>query len=81
MLSTGSSAMSMIQAQQSDQQAQQNSAMNIWGERQKAEKERVKTLEGLRDAVAKIDADIHKSRSKTATSINKDMQQLLTQVG
>jgi len=81
MLSTGSSAMAMVQAQQSDMQAQQNSAMNIWGERQKAEKERVKTLEGLRDAVAKIDADIHKSRSKTATKINKQMQQLLTQVG
>ena len=81
MLSTGSSAMSMVQSQQSDMQAQQNSAMNIWGERQKAEKERVKTLEGLRDAVSKIDADIHKSRSKTATSINKDVQQLLTQVG
>ena len=81
MLSTGSSAMQLMSAQQSDMQAQQNSAMNIWGERQKAEKERVKTLEGLRDAVAKIDADIHKSRSKTATTINKQMQQLLTQVG
>ena len=81
MLSTGASAMAMTQAQQSDMQAQQNSAMNIWGERQKAEKERVKTLEGLRDAVAKIDADIHKSRSKTATTINKQMQQLLTRVG
>jgi len=81
MLSTGSSAMQLMSAQQSDMQAQQNSAMNIWGERQKAEKERVKTLEGLRDAVAKIDADIHKSRSKTATTINKEMAQLLTQVG
>ena len=81
MLSTGSSSMSMIQAQQSDMQAQQNAAMNIWGERQKAEKERVKTLEGLRDAVAKVDADIHKSRSKTATTINKQMADLLTQVG
>ena len=81
MLSTGSSAMQLMSAQQSDMQAQQNSAMNIWGERQKAEKERVKTLEGLRDAVAKIDADIHKSRSKTATTINKQMQQLLTRVG
>jgi hypothetical protein len=81
MLSTGASAMQLMSAQQSDMQAQQNSAMNIWGERQKAEKERVKTLEGLRDAVAKIDADIHKSRSKTATTINKQMQQLLTRVG
>ncbi len=81
MLSTGSSAMQLMSAQQSDMQAQQNSAMNIWGERQKAEKERVKTLEGLRDAVAKIDADIHKSRSKTATTINKQMTDLLTQVG
>ena len=42
MLSTGSSAMQLMSAQQSDMQAQQNSAMNIWGERQKAEKERVK---------------------------------------
>ena len=41
MLSTGSSAMSMAQSQQSDMQAQQNSAMNIWGERQKGQKERI----------------------------------------
>ncbi len=80
MLSTGSSAMSMVQSQQSDQQSQQNSAMNIWGERQKGEKERVKTLQGLRDAVAKVDADIHKSRAKTGMTINKGVQQLLTQV-
>jgi len=80
MLSTGSSAMSMVQSQQSDQQSMQNSAMNIWGERQKGEKERIKTLQGLRDAVAKVDADIHKSRAKTGMKINKGVQQLLTQV-
>ena len=80
MLSTGSSAMSMAQSQQSDMQAQQNSAMNIWGERQKGQKERIKTLQGLRDAVAKIDSDIHKSRSKTATTVNRQCQSMLTQV-
>ena len=80
MLSTGSSMMQLAASQQSDMQAQQNTGMNIWGERQKSEKERVKTLEGLRDAVTKIDADIHKSRSKTGETINRQCQQMLTQV-
>ncbi|HPZ09491.1 MAG TPA: hypothetical protein PL110_15405 [Candidatus Eremiobacteraeota bacterium] len=81
MLSTGSSAMSMMAAQQSDAQAQQTCSLNIWSERHKTEKDRIKTLEGLRDAVAKIDAEIHKNRAKTAQSINKDMQQLLISTG
>ncbi len=80
MLSTGSSQMQLAASQSSDMEAQQNTGMNIWGEKQKAEKERVKTLQGLRDAVAKIDADIHKSRSKTADTVNKGCQQMLTQV-
>jgi len=80
MLSTGSSQMQLAASQSSDMEAQQNTGMNIWGEKQKAEKERVKTLQGLRDAVAKIDADIHKSRSKTSSTINKGCQQMLTQV-
>ena len=44
------------------------------------ESDREKTLQGLRDAIEKIDADIHRSRSKTSTTINKGVQQLLTQV-
>ena len=46
MLSTGSSMMQLAASQQSDMQAQQNTGMNIWGERQKSEKERVKNPSG-----------------------------------
>ena len=41
--------------------------------------EREKTLQGLDDAVNKVETEIKENRSKTSTSINKDMQQLLLQ--
>ena len=65
MLSTGSSAMSMMAAQQSDAQAAQTGMENIQQERLKAQMDRLKNKENLRDHMAKQAAKIHENRAKT----------------
>lgn len=51
--------------------------LDIWAEKMKAEKERTKTLQKLKDAIQKIDSEIHKSRSDTANKLNQEMLKLL----
>jgi len=67
----------MLYANQQNRQALNDTLNQMWAERQKAQKDRVKTLQSMQDSIAKIASEIHKHRAKTAIDINKGMRRLV----
>ncbi|WP_295445950.1 hypothetical protein [uncultured Thiodictyon sp.] len=62
---------------QTQMMEQQNQMLSLYAAQQKAQADRARTLEGLRNAVARIDSEMHKNRCNTAMEINRNIQQLL----
>jgi hypothetical protein len=62
---------------QSDLQAQQNQQLNIQGEQNAANTDRLRLQQNLQDQVIKIDQNIHNNRINTQNKINQQTNQLL----
>ena len=51
--------------------------LNLYTARQRAARDRGKTLRDLQDAVSKIDSEVHKNRARTATDLSRGMSRIL----
>ena len=59
------------------QQQMMNESLQAAANRMKSQCSREQTMKALRDAIAKVDAEMQKNRAKTALEVNKTIQSLL----